>query len=297
MSTVPASLQEASIHAHCKTLRIPTIAAQYSRIAEQATRQGHSHIRYLEALLAAEVEERQQRRIAWRLSGARLPKVKTMEDFDFNASSVSTTQIRWLADGGYLDRAEPVIFLGDTGTGKTHLMTALCVEACRQNKRVRFTTVAALINELVEASNNSQLSRSLSRWKKWDLIALDEMGYVPLAEAGAELLFQVIADRAEKAAVIITTNLPLSNGRQSSPTPPLQGAAGPHHRPRSHPQHRNRVVPIPSHHGTKEENLTKVGHFAVVLLLLRYAPEKQTNNINSFQGGATIHRQSGAKFR
>lgn len=79
MSTAPASLQEASIHAHCKTLRIPTIATQYSRIAEQATRQGHSHIRYLEALLAAEVEERQQRRIAWRLSEARLPKIKTME--------------------------------------------------------------------------------------------------------------------------------------------------------------------------------------------------------------------------
>ena len=90
------------------------------------------------------------------------------------------------------------------------MMTALCVEACRQNKRVRFNTVAALINELVEASNNSQLSRALARWKKWDLIALDEMGYVPLAEAGAELLFQVIADRAEKAAVIITTNLPFS---------------------------------------------------------------------------------------
>jgi DNA replication protein DnaC len=116
MSTVPASLQEASIHAHCKTLRIPTIAAQYSRIADQATRQGHSHVRYLEALLATEVEERQQRRIAWRLSEAKLPKVKTLEDFDFNASSVSTTQVRSLADGSYLDRAEPVIFLGERPT-------------------------------------------------------------------------------------------------------------------------------------------------------------------------------------
>lgn len=210
MSTLPASIEQASIHAHCKTLRIPTIAAQYSRIAEQATRQGHSLTRYLEALLAAEVDERQQRRIAWRLSEARLPKIKTIEEFDFNAASISMTQIRTLTDGAYLERAEPVIFLGETGTGKTHLMTSLCVEACRQNKRVRFTTVAALINELVEASHNSQLSRALARWKKWDLIALDEMGYVPLAETGAELLFQVIADRAEKAAVIITTNLPFS---------------------------------------------------------------------------------------
>lgn len=210
MSAATASMQEAAIHAHCKALRIPTIASQYSRIAEQAMRQGYSHIRYLEALLSAEVEERQQRRITWRLSEARLPRLKTMEEFDFDASGVSLAQVRGLAEGGYLERAEPVIFLGETGTGKTHLMTALCVEACRQNKRVRFTTVAGLINELVEASHNSQLSRALARWKKWDLIALDEMGYVPLADAGAELLFQVIADRAEKAAVIITTNLPFS---------------------------------------------------------------------------------------
>ena len=96
----------------------PTIAAPYSRIAEQGTCQGHSHVPYLEALLAAEVEERQQRRIAWRLSEAKLSKVKTLKDFDFNASSVSTTQVRSLADGSYLKRAEPVIFLGETGTGK-----------------------------------------------------------------------------------------------------------------------------------------------------------------------------------
>ena len=84
----------------------------------------------------------------------------------------------------------------------------------------------------------------------------------PLAEAGAELLFQVIADRAEKAAVIITNTLPFSNGRRASQHPPLQGTAGPHHRPRSHPRDRNRVVPLPSHHGTKEENLTKVGQIS-----------------------------------
>lgn len=105
-------LQEVSIHAHRKTLCIPTIAAQYSRIADQATRQGHSHVRYLGARLAPEVDERQQRRIARRLSEAKLLKVQTLEDYDFNVSSVSTTQMRSLADCSCLDRAEPVIFLG-----------------------------------------------------------------------------------------------------------------------------------------------------------------------------------------
>jgi DNA replication protein DnaC len=119
-------------------------------------------------------------------------------------------QIRELAEGSYLDRAEPVLFLGDTGTGKTHLMTALCVQACRQRRRTRFISAASLINELVEAQRNGQLSRALNRWKKWELLAIDEMGYVPLEETGAELLFQVITERAEKAAILITTNLPFS---------------------------------------------------------------------------------------
>ncbi len=86
-------------------------------------------------------------------------------------------------------------------------MTALCVQACRQRRRTRFISAASLINELVEAQRNGQLSRALNRWKKWELLAIDEMGYVPLEETGAELLFQVITERAERAAILITTNL------------------------------------------------------------------------------------------
>ncbi len=125
--------------------------------------------------------------------------------------------MRELAEGGYIERAEPVIFLGECGTGKTHLLSALCVAACRQRRRVRFTTAAALVNELVEAKNSSQVSRVLARWSRCDLIAIDEVGYVPLAELGAELLFQVIAERAERSAVILTTNLPFSEWTQVFP--------------------------------------------------------------------------------
>ena len=104
-----------------------------------------------------------------------------------------------------------------SGTGKTHLLTGLAVAACRQKRRVRFATAAGLINELVEAKHQLQLGRALARWARYDLIALDEVGYVPLAEIGAEFLFQVIAERAEQAAVIVTTNLPFSEWTQVIP--------------------------------------------------------------------------------
>jgi DNA replication protein DnaC len=144
--------------------------------------------------------------------------MKTLEEFDFDRNpKISAQQIHELAQGTYIGRAEPVIFIGDSGTGKTHLLTGLAVAACRQKRRVRFTTAAALINEMVEAKHQLQLGRALNRWARYDLIALDEVGYVPLAEVGAEFLFQVIAERAEKAAVIVTTNLPFSEWTQVIP--------------------------------------------------------------------------------
>jgi DNA replication protein DnaC len=107
--------------------------------------------------------------------------------------------------------------IGSCGTGKTHLLTGLCVAACRQKRRVRFTTAAALVNELVEAKHQLELRRVIARWSRYDVIAIDEVGYVPLAEMGAEFLFQVVAERAERAAVILTTNLPFSEWTQVIP--------------------------------------------------------------------------------
>jgi DNA replication protein DnaC len=130
---------------------------------------------------------------------------------------VSAAKMRELSEGGYIERAEPVVLIGDCGTGKTHLLSGLCVAACRQKRRVRFTTAAALVNELVEAKHQLQLRRVMARWSRYDLIAIDEVGYVPLAEVGAEFLFQVIAERAERTAVIVTTNLPFSEWTQVIP--------------------------------------------------------------------------------
>ena len=130
---------------------------------------------------------------------------------------VSAVQMHSLAQGGYIEKAEPIIMIGDCGTGKTHLLSGLCVAACKQKRRVRFATAAALVNELVEAKHQLQLRRVMARWARYELIAIDEVGYVPLAEVGAEFLFQVIAERAERAAVILTTNLPFSEWTQVIP--------------------------------------------------------------------------------
>jgi DNA replication protein DnaC len=205
------SVESQAVEQHCKLLRLPTVSGQFQALAQQATREKRTHVGYLEALLSAEVEDRERRTIERRLKEARLPRIKTLEEFDFAESKkVSAAEVARLAKGEYIDRSEPVLLIGDCGTGKTHLMTGLCVAACRQKRRVRFTTAAALVNELIEAKQQLQLSRTLARWSRYELIAIDEVGYVPMAEVGAEFLFQVIADRAEKAAVILTTNLPFS---------------------------------------------------------------------------------------
>ena len=211
MSQTTEVLEAAVIREHCKPLRLPTIASSCERLAQEAIRERHTHLRFLDALLEAELEERRIRAVARRIQEARFPAVKTLEEFDFaRADKLSPSQIMALAAGDYLARKEPVLFLGDCGTGKTHLATGLCVAACRQLRKVRFATAAGLVNELLEAQHQNQLSRALSRWARYDLVCIDVLGYVPLAELGAELLFQVISDRAEKASVLITTNLPFS---------------------------------------------------------------------------------------
>jgi DNA replication protein DnaC len=218
MKAVIENLEKAAVEQQCRVLRLPAVAEQCAALAEEAVKQRQTYLRYLEALLAVELEERERNTIARRIKDAHLPRTKTLDEFDFSkAPQIRATEISELAQGGYIERAEPVILIGDCGTGKTHLLTGLCVAACRQKRRVRFATAAALVNELVEAKQQLQLRRVLARWDRYDLIAIDEVGYVPMADIGAEFLFQVIAERAEKAAVIITTNLPFSEWTQVIP--------------------------------------------------------------------------------
>jgi DNA replication protein DnaC len=211
MSAGAMQLQQSAIREYTRQLHLPTVGGQFGKLAEEAIQQNQGHVAFLEVLLRTELEERERHAIARRIQEAKFPKVKTLEEFRFEeVPHIPAALIRNLAEGGYLERSEPVIFLGETGTGKTHLASGLGVEACRQRKRVRFTTAAELVNELMEAKNKSELNRVTSRWMRYELIVIDEMAYVAMPESAAEMLFQVISRRAEKAAVIVTTNLPFS---------------------------------------------------------------------------------------
>jgi len=175
--TATTALDLATIREYCRVLRLATVAAQCERLAQDAERQQQSPLAYLASLLAAEVDERERRAIARRVQEAHLPRLKLLEDFDFAAApQVSAARLQQLAEGGYLARAEPIIFIGDSGTGKTHLATGLCVAACRQQKRARFMTAAGLVNELMAAQHQQVLGRALQRWSRLDLIVLDEVG-------------------------------------------------------------------------------------------------------------------------
>ena len=249
--SAPTELRLAVIRQHGKQLHLPAVGGQCARLAAEAVTAQPDPLTYLEALLGAEIEERTHRLVERRIREAHFPVLKTLEQFQFaEAPTISAARIRTLAEGAYLAAAEPVLFLGEPGTGKTHLALGLGVAACRQRRRVRFTTAAALVNDLLEAQHQHQLSRVINRWARVELIIIDELAYVAVADPGAELLFQLIAERAEKATVIATTNLPFSEWTTVFPNARLCKAllrsadrSGAHHR------HGHRVLPLPPEPG------------------------------------------------
>jgi DNA replication protein DnaC len=209
--SAPAKVQamEALIEAHAIELKLPTVRRRFRALAEEALREQQTPIAYLAALLEAEMTERSERREKRRLIEARFPVIKRLEDFRFaDNPKVSQATIAALAEGSWIDDRESVILLGESGTGKTMLATALAVCACQQGRRVRFTTLAGLANELQEAESRRELARVVARYARTELVVLDELGYLALPEGAAELVFQVISERNERGSLIVTTNLP-----------------------------------------------------------------------------------------
>jgi len=221
-----AAALEALIEAHAVELKLPTVRRRFRALAAEALREQQTPIAYLAALLEAEVAERAERRERRRLIDARFPLIKRLEDFRFaDNPSVPQATIAALAEGSWIDDRESIILSGESGTGKTHLATALAVCACQQGRRVRFTTLAALANELQEAESRRELQRVVARYARIELLVLDELGYLALPEGAAELVFQVISERNERASLIVTTNLPFGEWTRIFPDPRLAKAA------------------------------------------------------------------------
>jgi DNA replication protein DnaC len=198
-----------------KTLFLTTAIENWQRMAEEARRRRQTHAEYLADLMSLEVAKRRERRIRRLVREAKFPLLKTLDTFDFaEQPKLDRDEILELFEGAFVREAHNVVLLGPVGTGKTHLAIALGIACCQREMRVRFTTAAELTNVLVEAKDQGRLSRKLEQLARFDLVILDELGYVPFDKESADLLFGFITKVYERRSLVVTTNLPFSKWTQ-----------------------------------------------------------------------------------
>jgi DNA replication protein DnaC len=184
-----------------------------------------SYLGFLAEVLAVESDQRADRRRERRVKEARFPRVKTLAEFDVSRiDGLEPAHLAELAGGGWIDRGEPLALIGDSGTGKTHLLIALGTAAACQGRAVRYVTCAQLVNELAEAEDERRLSRVVARYARVGLLLIDEVGYLRLDARGAELLFQVITARDERASIGVASNAPFSEWGKVFADPRLAAA-------------------------------------------------------------------------
>jgi DNA replication protein DnaC len=192
---------------HLKALKLPTFLREYDKLARQCAAEGFDHIRFLLRLAELELIERERRMVERRIKEARFPAVKSLDSFDFAAiPSLNKTMVLELARSEYVTRRENIIAVGNSGTGKTHI--GLGLAACQKGLSVGFYTAAALVHELLEARDEKRLLRLQRQLAGYKLLIIDELGYVPLSQTGAELLFEVFSQRYERGSTVVTSNLP-----------------------------------------------------------------------------------------
>jgi len=210
---------------HLKQLKLPTMLREYASVASACSADRTDYPTYLLRLAERELIDRERRATERRIKAAKFPVLKTLDTFDFAAQpSINAALVRELMTGEYLDRRENVLLIGNSGTGKTHLATALAFAACGQGRRVRFFGTTGLVTHLLEAREDRQLERLLKQLQRQDLLVLDELGYVPFSKAGAELLFEVVGRAYERQSVIVTTNLPFEQWPEVLGSERLTGA-------------------------------------------------------------------------
>jgi DNA replication protein DnaC len=210
---------------HLKQLKLPTMLKEYPLLAKSCSQEKSDYPTYLLRLCEKELAERQRRAMDRRIKGAKFPLLKTIDSFDFTSQkSVNEPLVRELLRCEFIDHHENVLLIGNSGTGKTHLATALGFAACCQGYKVRFFGCTALVTQLLEAKEDRQLQRWLQQFEKQNLLVLDELGYVPFSKAGSELLFEVVSRAYERQSLIVTTNLPFENWTEVCGSERLTGA-------------------------------------------------------------------------
>lgn len=194
---------------HLKTLRLPTMLGEYAKLGREAADKDESYEAYLLKLTELEVCQRGANAITARVKNAGFPVLKDLETFDFTLTpQIARQKVLELARCEWIDQKNNLCCVGNSGTGKTHLAIALGQAACRVGRRVKFSTAQALVNQLEEAQKTYRLERMLTALGKIELLIVDELGYISFSRSGAELLFQVFADRYERGSILITSNLP-----------------------------------------------------------------------------------------
>jgi DNA replication protein DnaC len=192
---------------HLSYLKLSHLHQHWEELLSENLRKGHDTAQTLRHLLSAEVREKRSRSITRRIKLAQFPVIKTLEQYDFTwPQEINQDQIRHLFGLSFMKQAANIIYIGNTGVGKSHLAIALGHQACQKHKRVLHTNTLEMINRLEEARRKARLNQELKRYVNIDLLALDEFGYLPIDQSGADHLFQVISRRYERGSTIITTN-------------------------------------------------------------------------------------------
>jgi DNA replication protein DnaC len=206
---------EVLLKENLKLLKLSNVLRQLETFVRQAKESGTDYGEFLLSLTEMELQMRAENSLKRRVREAKFPLIKTLETFDYTAApGLDLRLLRELETGDYIREHRNIILLGSSGTGKTHLATGLGVTACGQGSTTRFVTGCGLANELIEAQTAKTLSRVIQRTARNDLLVLDELGYVPFSKEGAQLLFQVLAERHERRSVIVTTNLGFADWTQ-----------------------------------------------------------------------------------